>query len=159
MLSVGGDYHQISPAVECRSRIGTVLLRGLAMDGTTVERQKLIEAVSNLSDEALLELSAFLDYLHYKSTQRDVVHYKSTQRDVVCLAPIRTVIRREEEITFVRKVEESKQAPNNNAANFLVAVAGLGNSDQQDVSERDEEILRNEIDPVYGWSAKPSNSV
>ncbi|KPQ31316.1 MAG: Protein of unknown function (DUF2281) [Phormidesmis priestleyi Ana] len=44
-------------------------------------------------------------------------------------------------------------------ANFLVSVAGLGNSGQQDISERDEEILRNEIDPVSGWSSKSSNSV
>lgn len=40
---------------------------------------------------------------------------------------------------------------------FLLAVADLGNSGQQDVSERDEEILRNEIDPVSGWNLKPSN--
>jgi hypothetical protein len=43
--------------------------------------------------------------------------------------------------------------------NFLLSVAGLGKSEQQDVSERDEEILRNEIDPLYGWSSKPSNLV
>lgn len=117
------------------------------MDGITVERQKLIEAVSNLSDEALLELASFLDYLRYKSAQRDVVS----------LAPMKTVICREEEITAVRKVEVQRREPNNNAANFLVAVAGLGNSGQQDVSERDEEILRNEINPVYGWNLKSSN--
>lgn len=91
------------------------------MDGSTVERQKLIEAVSTLPEGALLELASFLDYLRYKSTQ-----HKET---------------------------------NNQSASFLVAVAGLGNSGQQDVSERDEEILRNEIDPVYGWSSSPSNSV
>lgn len=89
------------------------------MDGTTVERQKLIEVVSNLSDEALLELASFLDYLRYKSAQRTEL--------------------------------------NNNAASFLIAVAGLGNSGQHDVSERDEEILRNEIDPVYGWNLKSNN--
>jgi hypothetical protein len=89
------------------------------MNGTTVERQKLIEAVSTLPDEALLELASFLDYLRYKSVQR--------------------------------------REPNKNAASFLFAVAGIGNSGQQDVSERDEEILRNEIDPVYGWNLKPSN--
>jgi hypothetical protein len=43
------------------------------------------------------------------------------------------------------------------SSSFLLAVAGLGNSGQQDVSERDEEILRNEIDPVYGWNLKQSN--
>lgn len=89
------------------------------MDGTTVERQKLIEAVSTLPDEALLELASFLDYLRYKSVQR--------------------------------------REPNNNTPNFLLAIAGLGNSGQQDVSERDEEILGNEIDPLYGWNLKPSD--
>ncbi len=117
------------------------------MDGTTVERQKLIEAVGSLSDEAVLELSIFLDYLRYKSVQRDAVS----------LAPIQTVIRREGEITCVRKVEVQGREPKGNAANFLVAVAGLGNSGQQDVSERDEEILRNEINPVCGWNLKSSN--
>ena len=89
------------------------------MDRSTVERQKLLEAVSALPEEALLELANFLDYLRYKSAQR---------REV-----------------------------NNRSANFLVAVAGLGHSGQPDISERDEEILRNEIDPVYGWNLKPSN--
>jgi hypothetical protein len=41
--------------------------------------------------------------------------------------------------------------------NFLLSVAGLGKSGQQNVSERDEEILLNEIDPVYGWSSQPSS--
>ncbi|MBH8573615.1 hypothetical protein I8752_11425 [Nostocaceae cyanobacterium CENA369] len=89
------------------------------MDGNTVERQKLIETVSTLPDEVLLELASFLDYLRYKS-----VHLKE---------------------------------PDKNASGFLLAVAGLGNSGQHDISERDEEILRNEIDPVSGWNLKPSN--
>ena len=89
------------------------------MNRTPVERQKLIEAVSHLPDEALLELASFLDYLRYKSTQQ--------------------------------------RHPNDNAPGFLVAVAGLGNSGQQDISERDEEILRTEINPVYGWDLKPSD--
>lgn len=91
------------------------------MDRNTVERQRLLEAVSTLPDEALVELASFLAYLRYKSAQ--------------C-------------------TEASNQS-----INFLLAVASLGNSGQPDVSERDEEILRNEIDPVYGWSSKSSNSV
>ncbi|WP_255408808.1 hypothetical protein [Calothrix sp. NIES-3974] len=39
------------------------------MDKSTVERQKLIEAVSTLPEGALLELDSFLDYLRYKSAQ------------------------------------------------------------------------------------------
>ena len=91
------------------------------MDGITVKRHQLIEAISDLPDDVLLELASFLEYLHYKSAQRTEV--------------------------------------NNSSASFLVAVAGLGSSGQQDVSERDEEILRDEIDPVYGWDLKPSNPV
>jgi len=37
---------------------------------------------------------------------------------------------------------------------FLLAIAGIGESDEEDVSERDEEILANEIDPIHGWSLK-----
>jgi hypothetical protein len=45
-------------------------------------------------------------------------------------------------------VQPSKQ-------NFLLTVAGLGNSNQSDISDSDEEILRNEIDPIYGWTSRP----
>jgi predicted transcriptional regulator len=34
---------------------------------------------------------------------------------------------------------------------FLFAIAGLGESDEDDVSERDEEILASEVDPIRGW--------
>ena len=91
------------------------------MDTSTLERQKLVEAVRELPEEVLVELASFLDYLRYKSAQR-------------------------------RELD-------NHSAGFLTAVAGLGNSGQQDISERDEEILRNEIDPVRGWGSTPSNSV
>ncbi len=91
------------------------------MNRSSIQRQQLLEAVSTLPDEVLLELASFLDYLRYESAQQ--------------------------------------QESNNQSASFLVAVAGLGNSGQQNISERDEEILRNEIDPVYGWSSKLTDSV
>lgn len=100
---------------------GKFLSQSLAMDRITVERHQLIETVSTLPDEALVELASFLDYLRYKSAQR---------RNL-----------------------------NKNAASFLVAVAGIGDSGQQDVSEHDEEILRNDIDPVYGWNLRSNDSV
>ena len=37
--------------------------------------------------------------------------------------------------------------------NVLLTVAGLGNSGQANVSDTDEEILRSEIDPIYGWGS------
>ena len=39
--------------------------------------------------------------------------------------------------------------------NFLLTVAALGESGQSNISESDEEILRNEIDPIYGWRSNP----
>ena len=45
-----------------------------------------------------------------------------------------------------------KKAITNSQSNFLVSVTGLGESGQRDVSERDEEILLTETDPVHGWS-------
>ncbi|NMG08905.1 hypothetical protein [Brasilonema sp. UFV-L1] len=45
----------------------------------------------------------------------------------------------------------------NSSSDFLLSIAGLGTSAENDLSERDEEILRNEVDPVRGWSLKPDN--
>ncbi len=36
-------------------------------------------------------------------------------------------------------------------AEFLLAIAGIGTSEEDDVSERDEEILAAEVDPIRGW--------
>ena len=43
--------------------------------------------------------------------------------------------------------------------NFLLSVAGLGSSAEKDISERDEEILANEVDPIRGWSLNPDKQV
>src|SRR5262245_21510388 len=40
---------------------------------------------------------------------------------------------------------------------FLLAIAGLGESDEIDLSERDEEVLAQEIDPIRGWSHQQDN--
>ncbi|MEO0378546.1 MAG: hypothetical protein AAF329_28935, partial [Cyanobacteria bacterium P01_A01_bin.17] len=40
---------------------------------------------------------------------------------------------------------------------FLTSVTGLGNSGQQDISMRDEEILKEEVDPVSGWNIRSDN--
>jgi hypothetical protein len=34
---------------------------------------------------------------------------------------------------------------------FLLSIAGQGASSEDDVSERDEEILAAEVDPIRGW--------
>lgn len=38
--------------------------------------------------------------------------------------------------------------------NFLLAIAGLGRCEEDDLSERDEEILAKEISPLSGWTLK-----
>ena len=40
----------------------------------------------------------------------------------------------------------------NQSSNFLLSIVGLGSSEEKDVSDRQEEILANEIDPIAGWS-------
>jgi hypothetical protein len=62
-------------------------------------------------------------------------------------------------LDYLRYKSTQQRELTTHSSGFLLAVAGLGNSDQQDVSERDEEILRHEIDPVYGWNVKPNNPV
>jgi hypothetical protein len=34
---------------------------------------------------------------------------------------------------------------------FLLSIAGQGESGESDISERDEEILASEVDPIRGW--------
>jgi hypothetical protein len=48
-------------------------------------------------------------------------------------------------------LEQSKKV---SGVAFLLSIAGQGNSGQSDVSERDEEILAQEVDPICGWRVK-----
>ncbi len=48
------------------------------------------------------------------------------------------------------KAVETKTEPPHNS--FLLSIAGLGASTEKDISERDEEILANEVNPLRGWS-------
>lgn len=52
---------------------------------------------------------------------------------------------------------EATQTQAGSGSAFLAAIAGLGAADEDDVSERDEEILAAEIDPIRGWGLKPDN--
>ena len=47
----------------------------------------------------------------------------------------------------------TKQKPSSNSA-FFEAIAGLGDSGVGDISQRDEEILAAEVDPIYGWKGQ-----
>lgn len=37
--------------------------------------------------------------------------------------------------------------------NFLLSIAALGQSGETDISDLEEEILCNEIDPIHGWNS------
>lgn len=54
----------------------------------------------------------------------------------------------------LRKSELSEQTTSLKGSSFLLAVAGLGRSGQDDLSEQDEDILASEIDPIRGWGLK-----
>ena len=40
----------------------------------------------------------------------------------------------------------------NQNTNFLLSIAGLGSSEEKDISDKQEEILTNEINPLKGWN-------
>jgi hypothetical protein len=61
-------------------------------------------------------------------------------------------------VSFVEYLHYKTLQPENfkpRKQNFLLTVAGLGSSGQNDISDSDEEILGNEIDPIHGWNSKP----
>lgn len=54
-------------------------------------------------------------------------------------------------LTYLQfKSEKPEEEKDNSGVDFLMAIAGLGEADE-DLSERTEEILAEEIDPVRGW--------
>ncbi len=84
-------------------------------------RQDLAHVIDKLPTDVLPELGAFLDYLQFKVSHT------------------------------IDLPDKLKVTPQANGASFLLAIAGLGASGAQDLSERAEEILANEIDPIRGW--------
>ncbi len=55
------------------------------------------------------------------------------------------------------KAVETRAKPPHNS--FLLSIAGLGASTEKDISERDEEILANEVNPIRGWSIHSDEQV
>jgi hypothetical protein len=58
-------------------------------------------------------------------------------------------------VEYLRYKTSQLKNPKPPTQNFLLTVAGLGNSGQSDISDSDEEILHNEVDPIYGWGGRP----
>jgi len=67
---------------------------------------------------------------------------------------IERIARRErrEEVDVIAEAVElyEEKTEETGARSFLLSVAGIGRSEERDVSERDEEILANEADPHPG---------
>jgi len=62
-------------------------------------------------------------------------------------------------LRFKSQLEKMPAMPVTSAQdNFLLAIAGLGSSEETDLSERDEEILAKEVHPLYGWTLRPEES-
>ena len=59
-------------------------------------------------------------------------------------------------ITRSASSENNLEAPS--GSTFLLSIAGLGASIEDDLSERDEEILASEINSIRGWSLKADQS-
>lgn len=57
-------------------------------------------------------------------------------------------------VSFVNYLRDqsTEQQQRKSRTNFLLSVAGLGSSVENNVSERDEEIIISEVDPIRGWS-------
>ncbi|GAX44526.1 hypothetical protein NIES4075_55450 [Tolypothrix sp. NIES-4075] len=64
-------------------------------------------------------------------------------------------------ISFVNylRYKSTEKHPKEPSVNFLLSVAGLGTSIEENVSERDEEILSSEVDPIRGWSLHSDEQV
>jgi hypothetical protein len=56
-----------------------------------------------------------------------------------------------EKLDKSQNLEDSPAKRKMSGAEFLLAIAGIGDSEEDDVSERDEEILRAGVDPIRGW--------
>ena len=61
-------------------------------------------------------------------------------------------------VVYLESQEKSKQiATPPPPSTFLASIAALGDSGQVDISERDEDILKREIDSIHGWTTKPDH--
>lgn len=61
-------------------------------------------------------------------------------------------------VSYLRYKADQETSTKKSAKDFLLSIAGLGASDEVDVSERDEEILAQEIHPISGWSLHTDKS-
>jgi Protein of unknown function (DUF2281) len=60
-------------------------------------------------------------------------------------------------VEYLQYKSTRQKEVSNHGSSFLMSIAGLGASAETNVSERDEDILKNEIDTVRGWSLKSND--
>lgn len=60
-------------------------------------------------------------------------------------------------VEYLQYKSTRQKEVDNHKSSFLMSIAGLGASTEINISERDEDILKNEIDPVRGWGLKADN--
>lgn len=57
-------------------------------------------------------------------------------------------------VDYLAYKSAQNQKTGNDSSAFLLSIAGLGTSTETNISERDEEILQREVDPIRGWNLK-----
>lgn len=60
-------------------------------------------------------------------------------------------------VDYLRYKAVQPKPPEPSQQNFLLTVAGIGQSGQSNTSDFDEAILRNEMDPIEGWPSTSQN--
>jgi len=61
-------------------------------------------------------------------------------------------------VSYLRYKADKEAPTKKSAKDFLLSISGIGESDETDISERDEEILTQEINPIGGWSLHTDKS-
>lgn len=74
--------------------------------------------------------------------------------EAVNALPDETLIELASFLEYLQYKSTKEKEVDNHKSSFLMSIAGLGASAETDVSEKDENILKNEIDSVRGWGLK-----
>ncbi|MBW4672785.1 MAG: hypothetical protein KME52_01685 [Desmonostoc geniculatum HA4340-LM1] len=77
--------------------------------------------------------------------------------EAVNALPDETLIELANFVDYLRYKSTKPRELDNHKSSFLMSIAGLGTSGETDISERDEDILKDEIDPLRGWGLKSDN--
>jgi hypothetical protein len=97
--------------------------------------EALAEAISSMNLEEKRQLQQILERQISEESAHEDAHEAQSEHATDKSAPLQ---------------------PKLSGTEFLMSIANLGASNIGDISERDEEILQNEIDPIHGWSIQPS---